>query len=88
VAQRSGRFWRVGDVISVFLQMGCELKNLPGKIETPSGDGLVVRYLLNPETGGFVELIDLADDESVSIDEVEYWERRLTMEIPKGGNIQ
>jgi hypothetical protein len=86
VAQRRGHFWKVGDAISVFLQMGCELRQLPGEIETPDGERMTVRFLFNAQTGGFVELIDLSDDDSVSLEEIEYWERRLSMDIPKGNN--
>ncbi len=45
------------------------------------GDVLNVRYLLNPATGGFAALQDLADDERVSTEEVEFWERRLGIAV-------
>ncbi|MGL5117127.1 MAG: hypothetical protein ACRC7C_17565, partial [Beijerinckiaceae bacterium] len=80
MAQRSGRFVLVRDAISVFVQMGCELRSLPGGMIGSSGERISVRFLLNPETAGFVELIDLDDDEQVTIDEIEYWERRLAMD--------
>ena len=66
--------------------MGCELRDLPGEVIAPSGESLRIRFLFNPETGVFVNLINLNDDESISLEEIEYWERRLTMEIPKGDN--
>jgi hypothetical protein len=87
VAQRSGHFWRVGDAIAIFVQMGCELRVLPGEIQRPSGGSFTVRFLFNPDTNGFVEIIDLDDNEQISMEEIEYWERRLGMDIPKGSNI-
>lgn len=40
-----------------------------------------VRYLHNPENGGMVAIQDLADGEWVSTEEVNYWERRLGLNV-------
>jgi hypothetical protein len=87
LAHRAGKFWKVREAVSVFLQMGCELRVLPGKVMIRDGEPLFVRFLIEPASGRFVELIDLHDDESVSLEEIEYWERRLGMEIPKGDDL-
>jgi hypothetical protein len=43
-----------------------------------------VRYLYSPVTDDFVSLSDLADDEILPPSEIESWERRLGIEVPKG----
>jgi hypothetical protein len=84
VAKRKGHFWRVGDVLSLFQLMGCEIADLPHPIQSEGGEFIRVRYLLYPETGRFVPIEDLEDDEQIAAEEVEYWERRLGLEVPKG----
>ena len=79
-----GNFMRVGDALSLFVQMGCELKELPQPLVLADGTNLRVRYLINPETTAFVEIVDIEDDERIAIDEIRYWERRLSIDVPLG----
>ena len=65
--------------------MGCTLGELPGQLHDPEGSWRV-RYLYSPETDDFVSLSDLEDDEALPPSEVENWERRLGVQIPKGPN--
>ena len=86
MAQRVGGPWlSVGKLIELFTAMGCMLGELPGGIADESGTWRV-RYLYSPETDDFVSLSDLADDELLPPSEVENWERRLGIAVPKGGN--
>jgi hypothetical protein len=63
--------------------MGCELRVAEGDLMSDAGDVVNFRYLFNPENGAFVPIVDLGDEEFVSRGEVEYWERRLDVIIPK-----
>jgi hypothetical protein len=84
MAQRVGGPWlRVGKLIELFTAMGCTLGELPGVLHGPGGQWRV-RYLYSPETDDFVSLSDLDDDDVLPPSEVENWERRLGVEIPKG----
>jgi hypothetical protein len=86
MAQRVGGPWlSVGKLIELFTAMGCTLGELPGGVEDQAGSWRV-RYLYSPETDDFVSLSDLADDELLPPSEVENWERRLGIVVPKGGN--
>lgn len=64
--------------------MGCEERRTnQARIEAEDGQSVEgVRYLFNPETGGFVPISDLEDDESIPWSEVETWERRLGLKVP------
>jgi hypothetical protein len=83
-AKRSGVFWNVREVLALFVQMGCELRIAEHTVYSDDGDVLNFRYLYNPENEAFAPIIDLGDDEQVSSGEVESWERRLGIVIPKG----
>lgn len=84
MAQRVGGPWlSVGKLIELFTAMGCALGELPVPVED-SGGGRRVRYLYSPETDDFVSLSDLADDDTLPPSEVENWERRLGVVVPKG----
>jgi hypothetical protein len=83
LAKRVGRFWTVRNIVNVFLQMGCEHHIAEPCEDDADGSFFGVSYLLNPDNKAFVPLVDLGDDEEVSILEVESWERRLGIEIPK-----
>jgi major membrane immunogen (membrane-anchored lipoprotein) len=65
--------------------MGCELHKLEGRIKTQDAD-YEVRFLYSPEADDFVSLSDLADNERIPPSEIENWERRLGVEIPKNWN--
>jgi hypothetical protein len=81
--RRLTTFWKVRSVLSLFIQMGCELRVAESDIVDQGGDVLNFRYLFNPDNGAFVPIVDLGDEEYVSAGEVEYWERRLGVTIPK-----
>jgi hypothetical protein len=83
ISRRSGAFWSVKEIISLFQQMGCEVNTAEGTIESMDGDCFNVRYLFNPSNQAFVPLMDLGDHQFVSKWEVESWERRLAIRIPK-----
>jgi hypothetical protein len=83
ISKQSGTFWNVREIISLFQQMGCELNTAEVTVEFTDGDCFNFRYLLNPANKMFVPLVDLGDDQSVSKWEVEFWERRLGITIPK-----
>ncbi len=83
MARQTGRFWRVADVISHFIALGCELRIAEPTVQLPDGDCLNVRYLLNVASGAFVPLVDLDDADKVSDSEVVFWERRLGLRIPR-----
>jgi len=82
-AKRSGTFWKVRDVLALFVQMGCELRSAEADVVSDDGDFLNFRYLINNETGAAVPILDMGDDEYVSAGEVAFWERRLGVRIPK-----
>lgn len=81
--RRLTTFWKVRSVLSLFIQMGCELRVAESDLVNQDGEVLNFRYLFNPDNGAFVAIVDLGDDEFVSAGEVEYWERRLGVGIPK-----
>ncbi len=67
--------------------MGC-LHNIAEETVTePNGDCRGLSYLVNSETNGFIPIIDLALNEYVFETEVESWERRLGVDIPKPPTI-
>lgn len=79
----NGSWYRVGELIALFTAMGCELHELNRQVDN-ADFGRLVRFLYNPENECFVSLSDLADDELLPPSEVENWERRLDISIPKG----
>jgi hypothetical protein len=75
---------RVREVLSIFEQMGCEIKLLPGTLLDPDGTPTMVRFLYNPVNGAGVALLDYDDDdEFMTPSEIENLERRLDLPIPK-----
>ncbi len=82
-AQQASRFLRVGDVIAAFVAQGCIVLAIEAEIRDPDGDVTNLRELRRPETGDFVALIDLDDDDKVPDDEVAFWEDRLGLTIPR-----
>ncbi len=69
-------------MIELFTAMGCELHKLENRIHHPEGD-YEVRFLYSAESDDFVSLSDLSDDEHIPPSEVDNWERRLGVTIPK-----
>lgn len=82
-AKRLNPFWKVREVLSLFIQMGCELRIAEHTIHCDDGDVFNFRYLFNPDNDAFVPIVDLADDQFVSAGEVADWERRLGVTTPK-----
>ena len=83
ISKQSGTFWNVREIVSLFQQMGCESHTSKDIIESTDGVCFYVRYLHNPANEAFIPLADLEDDQSISKWEVESWERRLAIKIPK-----
>jgi hypothetical protein len=84
MAQRVGGPWHtVRKLIELFVAMGCELGELEGGLTDSEGHHRV-RYLFSPETKDFVSLSDLEDEDRIPPSEVENWERRLGITIPRG----
>jgi hypothetical protein len=85
--KKIGTFRRVAEVISLFIGMGCKLHTTSTKIQLNDGEFFQVKYLLSPDGTNFVPIEDLNDDEFISEDEIEYWERRLGVSIPRPNEI-
>jgi hypothetical protein len=81
--KRATRFYLVREIISLFLQVGCEIREAESPVYL-DGDSFNFRYLVNTETGAFQPVVDLADDDFMPEGEVDAWERRLGISIPKG----
>lgn len=64
--------------------MGCEIREAERPVYMDDGDSFNFRYLVNTETGAFQPVVDLDDADFISEGEVEFWERRLGIVIPKG----
>ena len=67
--------------------MGCELKRASTPVRVNDGDAFWPRYIISPDKTNFVTIEDLSDDELISQSEIEYWERRLGVEIPGDNEI-
>jgi hypothetical protein len=76
-------FYNTKVIINLFIDMGCVLTPENGVVECPDGDDFTVRELKSPETGGFTAIIDLDDNEFIPATEVDVWERRLGVVIPR-----
>lgn len=75
---------RVREVLSVFQQMGCEIRELPGHLFDGDGNEMPVKFLYNPLNKAGVALLDYeSDDEFMTPSEIANLERRLDLEIPK-----
>jgi len=83
LAKQANPFWKVRNIISLFVQMGCEYYTVEPFIDDGHGSVFGFSYLVNPATGAAVPILDLGDEEFVSSWEVESWERVLGIEIPK-----
>ena len=72
----------LSQLVELFTAMGCVLSEPDAHVEGPDGKH-PVRFLYNPETEGFASLNSYDDDERIPPSEVENWERRLGVDIPK-----
>lgn len=87
MAQISGNLRRVSEVISLFIGMGCELRTASSSVQLNDGESFTPRYLIAPDKSNFVQIDYLNDDEFIFESEIEYWERRLGVSIPKRNEI-
>lgn len=76
----------VGKLRELFVAMSCEYRELEGAFVEDDGAKRKIRFLYSREQDDFVSLSDYADDERVPWSEVENWERRLGVTIPRGNN--
>jgi hypothetical protein len=83
LSKQACAFWPVRQIIDLFVQMGCLHNVAEETIQDPDGDCFGLSYLLNPETNEAVPILDLADGDLISEMEVQSWERRLGITIPK-----
>jgi hypothetical protein len=63
--------------------MGCQHNVVEPCVDDGYGSVFGFSYLLNPETKAAVPIVDLGEDEYLSIYELESWERRLGIKIPR-----
>jgi hypothetical protein len=73
LARKSVDFWTVSHVVVAFM----------ATVHLEDGDCFNTRYLVNSQTGAFVQLVDLDDDDQISETELRFWERRLGITIPR-----
>ena len=79
----AGGWPTVRELVTLFVQMGCVLHEMPGHLEGPKGSR-PIRFLYSPEIDDFVSLLNYEDDERLPPSEVANWERRLGIEVPLG----
>jgi hypothetical protein len=84
-AQRigGGRWPKVKEVVGLFVDMGCETLMMPATLFDPIGNEIPIRFLYNPASKVFVALDDYDDEMTMTPSEIDYFERRLDIEIPK-----
>jgi hypothetical protein len=84
-AQRigGGNWPTVKEVLDLFVAMGCEIRTTAEPMFSSSDSGEAVRYLYNPDAKVFVVIDDLVDTSVMTPSEIQYYERRLDLEIPK-----
>ena len=87
MAKLIGRHRKVSEVLSLFIGMGCELRVTNAAVTLSNGEQFTVRYLVNPDRTAFVTIEDLNDGDSIFEEEIEYWERRLGVNIPRRHEI-
>lgn len=63
--------------------MGCEYREADGLLVEDDGSTRKIRFLYSRDQDDFVSLSNYADDERVPWNEVENWERRLGVIIPR-----
>ena len=77
----------VAEVISLFVSMGCSLTCTSQPVEIEDGRETYIRHLVSPDKQVFFPIVDLSDDEFIFGEEIEHWERRLGVVIPKSDEI-
>jgi hypothetical protein len=81
ISKRIGDFVTVASVIEAFCKAGCVLGVVEADVIGDDGDTFNFRMLRNPANGGEVPLVDLHDNDSITIEEIEAFERRLGIAI-------
>ena len=76
----------VRELKALFVAMGCELRETKSLVVDENGATRTIPFLYSELTDDFVSLRDYDDDDRVSWLEVENWERRLGVEIPRGNS--
>ena len=87
-AQRigGGRWPTVKEVLALFVAMGCEIRKMPTALINEDGDETPIRFLYNPASKVFVVLDEYEDGMMMAPSEIDHFERRLDVEIPKKDN--
>lgn len=78
-----GNWLTVAQLVELFTAMGCSL-NEPGTVLAGPDGTYPIRFIYSDVTDDFVSLNSYDNDERVPPSEVENWERRLGVTIPKG----
>jgi hypothetical protein len=73
----------VKDVIALFVVMGCEVRTMPATLVDETAVASRIRFLYNPAAKVFVAIDDYDDDMKMTPSEIDHFERRLDIEIPK-----
>lgn len=76
---------KVNKLIELFTAMGCELRTMEAQIAGPDGTH-PIRFLYSPGADDFVSLLHYDDEDYIPFGEVENWERRLGITVPKGNS--
>lgn len=77
---------KLSEFVSLCVLMGCNRSEADHV--RPDGSRIRVVRLVNPETLGFVAYLQDQEDGTISLAEIEQWERLLKMDIPHRGRIQ
>lgn len=83
ISKRIGEFLTVASVVKAFCNAGCTIGTVEADITEDNGDTFNFRVLLNPVNGRDLILVDLHDNDQITIEEVESYERRLGIVILK-----
>ena len=62
--------------------MGCILNEVPSHLEGSDGSH-PIRYLYSPASDDFVSLLNYSNDEFIPPSELDNWERRLGIKVPR-----
>jgi hypothetical protein len=87
-AQRigGGNWPKARDVFAVFVAMGCEIRTIPAGLLNEEAGEETLRILYNPAAKVFVDIQEYEDDMTLTPSEIDHFERRLDIEIPKPEN--
>ena len=71
------------EIIQLFIEMGCQTLTLSENLFDAEGAGIPIRFLYNPASKVFVALDEFDDEMRMTPSEIDHFERRLDIEIPK-----